>query len=1180
MLHSFSTLVVISAALTTVQNQGFADLYGDNKNDLEWDLLDAMPIPSSSERYLYYDIGLDGFPVYGFRPGADVKKPYRLHLPEKLPAEFTVVANFKTLSTGPSYLFAVLNSYDTVVQLGLRISDGPGTNQNITLLYTNSDLHSLSDEVATFTVNRLVKKWAEVILKVTTTDITLYFNCHEFGKQRVTRIPSELVFDTASKLYIGQAGPNIQGNFNGTLQTLKIYSGHPQDLVRCDSDIASFGEFSGSGSGDDEYDPIDRLFIVDDEDEGAEVKPPPPFIAPPPPNPESKGLKGEKGDKGEKGESIQGPPGSPGPPGPPGISGTILENPDGGKAGPPGPQGPKGDTGTCSCNTSALMSSFTMPKMIQGEKGEPGIPGSEGKQGQMGLTGAAGPPGERGQQGAVGPKGNTGNVGAQGPEGPQGQKGEPGRDGVPGEKGAEGPPGPPGKGEISGYDPSWKPRSIIYRTEGITMRPGLPGQKGDPGTPGSSGPKGEPGVTGVKGSKGELGQKGVKGDNGKDGAVGVQGFKGEPGAPGAAGLPGAPGENARPAEKGSKGDAGPEGKMGPAGPPGPPGPKSEGGINVGEIGPGEKGDKGDKGDLGYKGDLGLKGEKGDTGDSGPAGIPGVNGIQGPQGNKGEPGRDGTPGASGTSGMKGERGEQGPPGVTAIAGPGDYVTIKGEKGAEGKRGRRGRPGAPGPVGPPGKSGINGEIGLPGFMGRPGQPGVPGNPGATGEKGNKGDPGAPSPYGLSVGVKGDKGDPGFPGIPGTPGRDGQRGHPGPPGPAGPASQGKFIPVPGPPGPPGPPGSPGLSLIGQKGEPGIGRSHIFMERGDGYYGSRQGPRSSLDELKALRELKQLKELKEHYGSGTIATRGPASESTTKIVPGAVTFQNTDAMTKMSAVSQVGTLAYIIDEEALLVRVNNGWQYIALGSLLPITTPAPPTTAPPPVKAPFEASNLINQIPLKTDGTGWYPKMLRMAALNEPYTGDMHGVRGADYACYRQSKRAGLTGTFRAFLSSRVQNVDSIVRFADRDLPIVNIKGDVLFNSWKEMFNGDGAYFSQSPRIYSFNGKNILTDDFSWPEKVAWHGSHKLGDRAMDTYCDAWHSSSSDRFGLGSPLNGERLLEQVRYSCDNKFALLCIEVTSQTTRRRRETDEDYQENHQLIENLELNEEDYRKHLEELMDD
>lgn len=65
-----------------------------------------------------------------------------------------------------------------------------------------------------------------------------------------------------------------------------------------------------------------------------------------------------------------------------------------------------------------------------------------------------------------------------------------------------------------------------------------------------------------------------------------------------------------------------------------------------------------------------------------------------------------------------------------------------------------------------------------------------------------------------------------------------------------------------------------------------------------------------------------------------------------------------------------------------------------------------------------------------------LHMAALNEPYTGDMKGQRGADYSCYRQARRAGLRGTYRAFLSSRIQNLDSIVRYADWDLPVVNIK------------------------------------------------------------------------------------------------------------------------------------------------
>lgn len=52
------------------------------------------------------------------------------------------------------------------------------------------------------------------------------------------------------------------------------------------------------------------------------------------------------------------------------------------------------------------------------------------------------------------------------------------------------------------------------------------------------------------------------------------------------------------------------------------------------------------------------------------------------------------------------------------------------------------------------------------------------------------------------------------------------------------------------------------------------------------------------------------------------------------------------------------------------------------------------------------------------------------------MRGVTGVDYTCYREARRAGLSGTFRAFLTSRIQNLDSIVRRADADLPVVNIK------------------------------------------------------------------------------------------------------------------------------------------------
>lgn len=69
-------------------------------------------------------------------------------------------------------------------------------------------------------------------------------------------------------------------------------------------------------------------------------------------------------------------------------------------------------------------------------------------------------------------------------------------------------------------------------------------------------------------------------------------------------------------------------------------------------------------------------------------------------------------------------------------------------------------------------------------------------------------------------------------------------------------------------------------------------------------------------------------------------------------ITFQNTDMMIKViiliinfssnqliillffqnkqSSIYPVGTIAYVIDEEALLVKVSKGWQYIAVSLLL----------------------------------------------------------------------------------------------------------------------------------------------------------------------------------------------------------------------------------------------------------
>lgn len=53
------------------------------------------------------------------------------------------------------------------------------------------------------------------------------------------------------------------------------------------------------------------------------------------------------------------------------------------------------------------------------------------------------------------------------------------------------------------------------------------------------------------------------------------------------------------------------------------------------------------------------------------------------------------------------------------------------------------------------------------------------------------------------------------------------------------------------------------------------------------------------------------------------------------------------------------------------------------------------------------------------------------------MRGIRGADFQCYQQARSMGLTSTYRAFLSSHLQDLATIVRKADRtDMPVLNLR------------------------------------------------------------------------------------------------------------------------------------------------
>nr|XP_023686086.1 collagen alpha-1(XV) chain-like [Paramormyrops kingsleyae] len=98
------------------------------------------------------------------------------------------------------------------------------------------------------------------------------------------------------------------------------------------------------------------------------------------------------------------------------------------------------------------------------------------------------------------------------------------------------------------------------------------------------------------------------------------------------------------------------------------------------------------------------------------------------------------------------------------------------------------------------------------------------------------------------------------------------------------------------------------------------------------------------------------------------------------------------------------------------------------------------------------------------------------------------------------------------------------------------MLFSSWMAIFSGNGAVFEPQVPIYSFDGRNVMTDP-SWPQKLLWHGSSEGGIRTTSSYCEAWRAGDTAVTGQASPLLSGRLLGQNTRSCSNRFIVLCVE-------------------------------------------
>uniref|UniRef100_A0A182Q5X4 Laminin G domain-containing protein n=1 Tax=Anopheles farauti TaxID=69004 RepID=A0A182Q5X4_9DIPT len=198
---------VTSSELNIFGGQGIRDALAER------DLMGAIQIPLQTG--VKFVDGLDGFPAFGVTSEADLKSPFKLILSDHL-QDFALIATIRPQSSSGGWVFSVVNSLDTVVQLGLLLEPtAVGDQWNVTLYYTDAKRERDSQPLASFQVP-YGKSWMKMIFKVLPDQVVFYYNCLEAGSVQVKKEPRKLVFDSASTVYIGQAGPNLKRKFEVT----------------------------------------------------------------------------------------------------------------------------------------------------------------------------------------------------------------------------------------------------------------------------------------------------------------------------------------------------------------------------------------------------------------------------------------------------------------------------------------------------------------------------------------------------------------------------------------------------------------------------------------------------------------------------------------------------------------------------------------------------------------------------------------------------------------------------------------------------------------------------------------------------------------------------------------------------------------------------------------------------
>lgn len=160
------------------------------------------------------------------------------------------------------------------------------------------------------------------------------------------------------------------------------------------------------------------------------------------------------------------------------------------------------------------------------------------------------------------------------------------------------------------------------------------------------------------------------------------------------------------------------------------------------------------------------------------------------------------------------------------------------------------------------------------------------------------------------------------------------------------------------------------------------------------------------------------------------------------------------------------------------------------------------------------------------------RVFVTHERFAADLGGVEGADARCAAAAAKAGLAGTYRAWLSSAPANTDAIDRLTSSG-PWTTTRGAVAFAEKPDRFGPPVV------DLLDETGEVAGDADGGADAIIVWSGSDANG-RRDERDCNGWTSAAAGARGAV----GNAKADDVEWggghqteACSARAALICFE-------------------------------------------